>query len=115
MAELFNHVFDLDYSQPHQLLAHVVTRIDQSWLRAFRNHRFSFRVWSVSFICLPCVALLFLFVHHMHNTLKSPPPTIPPTAYDSLHMTRDTKYCSRSPILPLNITIETKVIRWYYS
>ena len=84
--------------------------------------RLQFWVWYVSFTCLsysvllslgdlPRVALLLILVHHM----PIPPPIIPPTAYDSMHTTRNTKYYSRSPFLQLNITIVVKVIRWYYS
>ena len=82
MAELFNHVFDHGNSNLQHLLAHTVTRMDQSLLRMSTNHRFSFRVWYVSFTCLPhvavlslgClprVALLLLLFHHNHNALVS--------------------------------------------
>jgi len=88
MAELFNHVFDLDCSQSHQLPAHMVTRMDQNWLLASTdylastNHRFSLRVWCVCFTCLPYLAplslgglprvtLLLLLVHHMHNNTSN--------------------------------------------
>jgi hypothetical protein len=45
---------------PHQLHAHMVTRMDQSWLLASTIHGFSLRVWYVSLNCLPYVALLSL-------------------------------------------------------